>query len=111
MTNYIMANPRHMQAFLDGQIDGYDDLHSLCTGVGVANPYYRKARHGVLDLQQVDGKNVLNHSHFTDNGNERLAFRDITAIDRTWNAADYHRAKGLFDVKREEPLVEPPADE
>lgn len=111
MTNYIMANPRHMQAYLDGQIDSYDDLHTLCQGVGVVNPYYRKARHGVLDLQVVEGKNVLSHSHFTDSGSERLSFRDIAAIDRTWNAADYHRAKGLFDVKREEPLVEPPADE
>lgn len=111
MTNYIMANPLHMQAFLDGRIEGYDDLHTRCVGVGIVNPYYRKARHGVLDLQVVEGKNVLSHSHFTDSGTEALAFRDIAAIDRTWSAADYHRAKGLFDIKKEEPLVEPPADE
>lgn len=110
MSNYIMANPLHMQAWLDGQIEGYDDLHALCKGVGVANPYYRKARHGVLDLQQVKGKNTLSHSHFTDSGSEQLAFRDIAAIDRTWSAADYHRAKGLFDIKSEEPTVEPPTD-
>jgi hypothetical protein len=111
MSNYIMANPGHMQAFLDGQIEGYDDLHAMCKGVGAANPYYRKARHGVLDLQHVDGKNVLSHSHYVDTGSEALPFRDIVSIDKTWNAADYHRAKGLFDIKRDASEVEPPADE
>ena len=111
MVNYIMANPRHMQAFLDGQIEGYSDMHPLCKGVGVANPFFRKAMHGVLDLQEVDGTYQLSHSHFVDTGNEALPFRDVANIHKTWNAADYHRMKGLFDIKRDEPLVEPPADE
>lgn len=102
MSNYIMANPRHMQAFLDGQIESYPDLHAMCKGVGVTNPYYRKAMHGVLDLQQVDGKNTLIHSHFVDTGNDPLPFRDINNIHRTWAAADIHRAQGLFDIKKEE---------
>lgn len=99
MTNYIMANPRHMQAFLDGEIEGYADLHSLCTGVGAANRYFRKARHGVLESENVDGKNILSHSHYHDSGDTPLPFRDIVAIDKTWVAADYHRAQGLFDIK------------
>jgi len=102
MANYIMANPRHMQAMLDGLIDNYKDLASTCTGVGIANPFYRKAMNGIMDLQMVDGKAKLSHSHFFDTGGTQLSFTDLDSIHRTWSASDIHRAKGLFDVKRDE---------
>jgi len=31
-----------------------------------------------------------------------LSFPDLDSIHRTWSASDIHRAKGLFDVKRDE---------
>lgn len=107
MPNYIMANPRHMQAHLDGKIMGYENLHALCTGVGASNAYYRKAMDGVLNVQTVDGKNKADHTHYIDSGSNRLGFRDLVNIQKTWSAADYHRAKGMFDIKsEEEPVVE-----
>lgn len=102
MSNYIMANPLHMQAMLDGLIESYSDLHTTCKGVGVANPYYRKAMHGIMDLQMVDDKPTLSHSHFYDTGGTQLSFTDLDSIHRTWSASDIHRAKGLFDVKSED---------
>lgn len=107
MANYIMANPLHMQAMLDGQIDTYADLHQTCVGVGAANPYYRKAMNGILDLRMVDDKPVLSHSHFFDTGGTQISFTDLDSIHRTWKASDIHRAKGLFDIKsdKEEDVV------
>lgn len=99
MPNYIMANPRHMQAHLDGKIIGYENLHALCTGVGASNAYYRKAMDGVLDVQTVEGKNVAKHSHYIDAQSNRLGFRDLVNIHKTWAATDYHRVRGMFDIK------------
>lgn len=111
MSNYIMANPRHMQAMLDGLIDTYSDLSMSCVGVGAANPFYRKAMHGIMDLQMVDGKPVLSHSHFQDTNGTLVSFTDLDSIHRTWKASDIHRAKGLFDIKKDDDEVQPPADE
>ena len=102
MANYIMANPLHMQAKLDGLILGLEDTHPTCKGVGIANPFYRKAMHGIMDLQTVDGKHTLSHSHFFDTGGTQVSFSDLDSIHRTWKATDYHRAQGLFDVKSED---------
>lgn len=101
MANYIMANPAHMKAFLAGEIKGYEGLSPLCKGVGAENMFYRKARHGVMEISVEDNVASSSHSHYMDMGNQILSFRDRSAIDCTWTAADHHRAKGLFDVKSE----------
>lgn len=101
MANYIMANPKHMQAFLDGQIKGYEGLSPLCKGIGAENMFFRKARHGVMEFEVTDDVVSSKHSHYMDMGNDILSFRHRSAIDCTWAAADHHRAKGLFDIKSE----------
>lgn len=101
MANYIMANPAHALAFKEGKIKGYEGLSPMCTGIGAENLFFRKARHGVMEMEMQDNVPVSHHSHFQDMGGTFLSFRDRTAIDMTWTAADHHRAKGLFDIKSE----------
>lgn len=99
MANYIMANPKHMQAMLDGKIANYEGLSHLCKGIGVENYFYRNAMHGVTNIREEDEKLVGSHAHFTEMSGGRISFTHRVNINNTWTAADHHRAKGLFDIK------------
>ncbi len=95
MRDYIMANPKVMQLYLDGELSGYDTgFSSYCKGVKEENVYYRKAMNGVVHIED----NKAMHSHFTDSfSGDSLSFRERVNIQRTWLATQYHLASTLFD--------------
>jgi len=99
MRDFIMAHPGMQQDYLDGKTEGYGgEFNKLCTGIGEANPFYRRARHGVLTFNTVDDKRVLKHAHYHECFGNALSFRSRNDLDKTYIAIDYHRAKGLFDI-------------
>lgn len=98
MRNYIMANPEVMQLYLDGEISGYDgEFHESCSGVGRANPYYRKAMHGIVHFTEVDETRRAVHTHYHDTGGGQLSFRQRDNIQKTYNAINHHLAATQFD--------------
>lgn len=123
MRDYIMAHPALQQAYLDEEIEGYNgEFSHFCNGVGEANLFYRRAMNGVLNLQEVDGKQHLRHTHYNDSLSGRISFREREDIHKTWRAIDHHRLSSVFDLTSEqghklksfadqETPVEPPADE
>lgn len=99
MRDYIMSHPGLMQDYLDEFVEGYGgEFHGLCKGVGADNLFYRRAMDGVLNLQTVDEKPQLRHTHYQESFGVGLSFRERVNVHKTYAAIDHHRAKGLFDI-------------
>lgn len=99
MRNYIMSHPLIMQGYLDETFSGYDGKFSnLCFGVGEENLFYRKAMDGLLNIETVDDKQVLRHTHYYDSNSPGLSFRERENIARTHRAIALHVENGLFDI-------------
>lgn len=99
MRNYIMSHPLVMQGYLDETFEGYGgEFSNMCFGIGEENLFYRKAMDGLLNLETVDDKQVLRHTHFYDSNSPGLSFRERENIARTHRAIAYHVEKGLFDI-------------
>lgn len=98
MRDYIMANPLVMQAYLDERISGYDGSFSpYCQSVGVDNPYYRNATHGIVRTELHEEQNRTLFSHYNDVRGNGLSFRERSDVMRTWKASNHHLASQLFD--------------
>lgn len=116
MRDIIMAHPAMMQMYLDEEISGYGgDFSNWNTGVGADNLFYRRVMNGVLNLETVDDKAQLRHTHYFDTVGGQLSFRERVDSHKTWAAIDHHRAKKMFDLTSEEgaklkSYVEPEAE-
>ncbi|MNM27110.1 hypothetical protein D3C81_375940 [compost metagenome] len=122
MRDMIMAIPEVQQLYLDGEFDGYGgEFSHFCTGIGADNLFYRRAMNGMLNLEVVDEKPVLRHTHYHDSLGGKLTFREREDWAKTRRAAQHHIANTMFDItsidgnyrKSYVPpdQVEPPADE
>lgn len=99
MRDYIMAHKGLHQDWLDGNIEGYDgEFHARCRGIGEENIFYRRAMHGLLNLEMVNDAPQMRHTHYHESLGGGLSFRERVDIQKTWTAVDHHRAKALFDV-------------
>lgn len=116
MRDIIMAHPAMMQMYLDEEISGYGgDFSNWNTGIAADNLFYRRVMNGVLNLETVDDKAQLRHTHYYDTVGGQLSFRERVDSHKTWAAIDHHRAKKMFDLTSEEgaklkSYVEPAAE-
>lgn len=102
MRDYIMAHQGLMQDFLDERIEGYGgNVNPLCTGVADQNVFWRRAMNGLLNVQMVEDKPQLRHTHYSESLGGGLSFRERVDVQKTWAAIDHHRAKQMFDVTSE----------
>ncbi len=99
MRDYIMAHSGVMQDYLDEEMNGYDgEFSPFCTGVGEKNLFHRRAMNGLLNLQVVDDKPQVRHTHYKDTVGGSLSFRERVDIQKTWAAIDHHRLTTAFDI-------------
>lgn len=115
MRDYIMSNPIVMQAFLDGDISGYDGEFSKDNRtIGNSNAFYRKAMNGVVHFAERDDVKLATRSHYQDSALTGLPMREIIEIQRTWKASNHHLAANLFDptsTTNERMKTAPPEEE
>lgn len=102
MRDVIMAHPLMQQLYLDGEVSGYGgEFSKWCTGVGEDNIFYRRMYDGVLNLEQVDGKPALRHTHFHDSVGGKYSFREKVNAHKTHAAINHHMASTEFDLTSE----------
>lgn len=121
MRDMIMCHPALMGMYMNEEISGYGgDFSAWNTGIAEENIFYRRMWNGVMNLETVDDKPQLRHTHYYDTVGGQLSFRERVDSHKTHAAIDHHRLKSMFDLTSEmgdklksyiEPLVEPPADE
>lgn len=99
MRDYVMAHRGIMEGYLDETLEGFGgDFSTHCNGVGEDNIFYRRSMNGLLNLETVDDKPTLRHTHYHETLGGGLSFRERVDIAKTWRALDHHLANGLFDV-------------
>lgn len=102
MRDIIMCHPALQQMYIDEEISGYGgDFSKWNTGIKEENLFYRRMWNGVLNLEVVDEKPTLKHTHFFDTIGGQLSFRERVDSHKTHAAIDHHRAKAIFDVTSE----------
>ena len=103
MRDYIMAHPGLMQDYLLENIEGYGgEFNVHCKGIKEDNLFYRRAMNGLLNMEKVEDKTQLRHTHYYDTiGGAGPSFRERVDVMKTWVAVDHHRAKGMFDMTSE----------
>ncbi|UVD32259.1 hypothetical protein [Vibrio phage phiKT1028] len=99
MRDYIMAMPGVMDLYESGEFSGWDGSFSdWCAGTGEDNIYYRRQMHGVLQLEQVEEKNVARTKHYYDSvAGSGLSVRERYDLAITRQAVDHHMAESMFD--------------
>jgi len=103
MRDFIMAHPGMQQDYLDGRASGYGgDFHQRCTGIAEENIFWRRAHDGVLRFDGEEDQRRLLHTHYQESIGGRLEWRDISNLQKTFTAIDYHRAKSMFDISSAE---------
>lgn len=102
MRDIIMCHPGLQQMYLDEEISGYaGDFSNWNTGIKEENLFYRRMWNGVLNVETVDDKPTLRHTHYYDTVGGQLSFREIVNSHKTHAAIDHHMAKKMFDVTSE----------
>lgn len=99
MRDYIMAMPNVMELYDEGELSGWEGQFSdWCSGTGEDNIYYRRQMHGLLQLDQVDERNVARTKHYYDSvAGTGLSVRERYDLATTRTAVNHHLANSLFD--------------
>ncbi|UPT54038.1 hypothetical protein [Vibrio phage phiKT1019] len=100
MRDYIMAMPGVMELYQEGDISGWEGQFSdWCSGTGEDNIYYRRQMHGLLQLEEVEDKNVAFTKHYYDSvAGTGLSVRERYDLALTRTAVNHHLAGNLFDI-------------